>query len=94
MRFYAVVYAGEWEDIAYFSDFDKAKYKLVVQTVCDEPETYFHPVIYEYNEHNGVFYRSKDYWYLDHLLIKDSGLVYDEVVKNPTLAFDFIKLGS
>lgn len=94
MRFYTVVYGNEWEDIAYFTDFDKAQIKLVIQTVCDEPEVHFHPIMYEYNEFEGVMYRSKHHWYLNHITLKDSDLTYDEVVAVPRAAFEHIKVST
>ena len=62
---YAVVYGSEFEDIAYFSDFDKAKTKLYVQTkgAIEEGER-FYPVMMCYEESKsdpGVLRTMKSY---------------------------------
>lgn len=94
MKLFTVVYGNEWEDITYFTDFEKAQRKLVIQTVCDDYERHFHPVIYEYNEKDGVMVRAKHYWYLNHITFKESDLTYDEVVAVPSAAFKYIKMSS
>lgn len=73
---YALVYGGEWEDIMYFSDLEKAKTKLVVQSVGKDPYE-MHPILYEYNDNNGVYARCKRYWMLDLGVLKVPTLLQD-----------------
>lgn len=82
--FYAVVYGAEWEDIVYYSSFDKAKQKLVVQTRAENAIN-FRPFIITYTEDptTGVYYRSKHT-----LTIKDITLLDD--VNNQAEALDVI----
>ena len=64
---YIVVYGNEWEDIMYFSDFQKAKRKLLIQTHAydkDERDK-FYPCLYELKEDNGVYKRTKNCYIVD-----------------------------
>lgn len=46
MKFYAVVYGNSWEDIDYFSDFQTACHKLILQT---REMSSVHPMMFEYS---------------------------------------------
>ena len=84
-----VVYGNEWEDILYFTDLDKAKTRLVIQTLHalrQKHPMYFLPLMYELQEDNGSLYKSEYYWYLN---CDD----YDKI-QNPIEAFPYIKLNS
>ena len=82
---YAVVYGSEWEDISYFADVNKARKKLVLQSLAPFG---FHPFIMELTKDDkGVYHRSK---YM--LSITDlSGIDLDKVKADPTLAYDLIQ---
>lgn len=72
---YVVVYGSEWEDLMYFSDLEKAKKKLIVQTVGKDACERFCPTLYEYNDNNGVYVQCKRYWIVDPKAQKDDGLI-------------------
>jgi len=85
---YAVVYGSNWEDIMYFTDEDKAKQRLVIQSIRDnEFDRYFVPILYEYNEHEGVFYRCKTAWYIDTTVLRQLGHTNEEFFRTPSLAY-------
>ena len=58
---YAVIYGREWEDIMYFGDLYKAKYKLAVQT---KHAIDFTPFIREYTLKDGVYVHTNREWYI------------------------------
>lgn len=90
--FYAVVYGNEWEDIMYFSDFERAKRKLIVQSVN---LTSFVPVMIEYNKNeSGVFGRSKHEWHVDQSIMQIFVQKYTstEIYKNPDFAITSIAI--
>lgn len=58
---YAVIYGSEWEDIMYFGDLYKAKYKLAVQT---KHALDFIPFIREYVLKDGVYISTNREWYI------------------------------
>lgn len=58
---YVVVYGPDWEDTAYFSDFDKAKRKLIIQSADKSMD----PVLYVYTDQNGVYIRQKQFFVVD-----------------------------
>lgn len=95
MRLYALVYGNSWEDIAYFTDLEKAKRKLVIQTAFYEPEVNFQPVLYEYNENarDGHLIRSKTFWHLDHVALKSSGMDYEDMISaTPDCLIPFVRI--
>lgn len=65
-----VVYGSEWEDIAYFSDFNKAKTKLIVQ--CSDMNA--NPILYVYTDASGVYMRQKQYFVVDKKQLADGKL--------------------
>lgn len=57
---YIVVYGQKSEDIMYFTCFEKAKMKLIIQSVNNP---HFSSVMFEYNEQpNGVYGQTKAHW--------------------------------
>jgi hypothetical protein len=86
-HFYAVVYGAEWEDIVYYNDFNKARTKLIVQTL---PQEGFHPLILEYTlDDEGVYHRTK---YVMSVLDVEAlrSLDPEEIRRDPTIAYDLI----
>ena len=59
---YALVYGPEWEDIVYFGDLYKAKFRLVMQTKygCSN----FRPFIQEFILEDGVYKVTNNEWYV------------------------------
>jgi hypothetical protein len=69
---YGVVYGPEWEDVMFFADLTKARFKLLVQTLGNmrhqEP---FHPILVEYSADgpgSGVFRMVNTY----HIIAEDA----------------------
>lgn len=86
---YVVVYSNSWEDIAYFTDFEMAKMKLLIQTAWTvKNESEFQPFINEYEEGNGLMYRTKNSWIVD----KASFTASKEALAEPKTAFEHIRL--
>ena len=88
---YAVVYGSSWEDIAYFTDIQKAKIKLVIQTLSNHYDKYYPPFLNEYVSFNGNFFRTKNKMYVDHITMKLMGFTDTEILENPSLALKSIK---
>lgn len=89
--FYAVVYGNDWEDIEYFSSFQKACAKLVIQS--RSPSNSFHPMLFEYSRESsgGTYGRTKNI----HGIMKLEELWrYDErsLKENPMQAFHLIEI--
>ena len=85
---FSVVYASEWEDIMYFTDEDKARRRLVIQSIRDEEfNSSFIPILYEYNDHEGVFYRCKTAWYIDPNILRQLGHTNEDIFRTPSLAY-------
>jgi hypothetical protein len=60
MNLYVVIYGPDYEDIAFFSDLDKALYKLKVQFEgAIKNKAQFVPFMEEYVESDGVYKRTK-----------------------------------
>jgi hypothetical protein len=61
---YAVVYGPDWEDVLFFADATKARFKLLVQTVgCLRHLEPFHPILVEYvDDDSGVLARGRTYY--------------------------------
>lgn len=61
IRLYALVYGSNWEDIEYFTDFDKARIKLIKQTLASKTLNFL-PFIIVYTEDTtlGVCRRAKN----------------------------------
>jgi hypothetical protein len=77
MFIYCVIYGSDWEDIMYFGDLYKAKYKLAVQT---KHAVNFVPFIREYYLKDGVYMDSRREWYI-------TGDLSDFEYHNPTPEF-------
>lgn len=87
-KFYAVVYGNGWEDIEYFSSYNKACIKLIIQTL---DMTTFHPLLVEYiNSDHGVMERTKNMMAITDLSCFQN-LVKTEVKNNPYIAFHLVK---
>lgn len=86
--FYAVVYGDNWEDIDYFSGYNRACEKLIRQTLH---MTKFHPFLMEYmpGDH-GVMERTKNMMAVTNLT-EFNTLDKAQVALYPDIAFDHIK---
>lgn len=87
-KMYAVVYGNSWEDIEYFSSYNKACIKLILQTL---EMTTFHPLLMEYvvGDH-GVMERTKNMMSIVDLS-SFQNLVKSDVKINPYIAFHYVK---
>lgn len=89
--FYMVVFGESWEDVEYFSSFQKACAKLVIQS--RNPANSFHPILLEYNREpsGGTYGRSKPIMGIAKL---EELYRYDELAlkENPTLAFHLVEI--
>lgn len=60
---YSVVFGQDWDDIYYFTDFEKAKVKLEVQSRASSIK--FYPLLFEWCLSDGVYHRTKNRWIYD-----------------------------
>ena len=59
---YALIYGCEWEDVMYFGDLFKAKFRLVMQTKYGNQN--FRPFIQKYILEEGVYKLTNNEWYI------------------------------
>lgn len=88
-KLYVVVYGPEWNDIMYFTSLEKAKIKLVKQSVGNSCDNY-KPTLYEYSENDGVYLLSKAHWQVCLEMLELLELPETEIRINPNLAFPSI----
>lgn len=89
---FAVVYGQKWEDVAYFTSFEKAQIKLIVQTL---DYNNFYPFMMEYNSHDsGHMMRSKYSFTVQHQELQKAKEIYTEehLRKHPQQLLDFITI--
>jgi|UniRef100_A0A6C0BER2 hypothetical protein len=92
MPLYVVVYGQKWEDITYFTSFEKAQIKLIVQTLNYVD---FYPFMMEYNLHDyGHMIRSKYSFILQHQELEKAKELHtiEHLRKNPQLLIDAITI--
>lgn len=80
---YTVVYGREWEDVAYFSSFEKAVIKLFIQS-CPQLDSFI-PVLHKFRDYDGVYYHCKATYIINHNQLIDSGISPQEAVKDVEL---------
>ena len=88
MMMYAVVYGNGWEDIEYFTSYNKACCKLIIQTIG---MTSFHPMLIEYVDgDHGTMERTKNMMAVTDLQAF-ANLDKHATKMDPCSAFDYIK---
>lgn len=91
--FYALVYGDHWEDIQYFSSFNKACAKLIIQSRFIE-DSGFYPMIFGYKQdplnENGTYGRTKNMLCVMKI---DELKRFDEaaIMENPMIAFHLVE---
>jgi hypothetical protein len=86
---YIVVYGKEWEDMMYFTSFDKALIKLAMQSIVING---FVPTMYEFNEGpDGVYGQTKHFWCMDQEKLTNLGLTKDVAYRKIELVVGCIK---
>ena len=90
---YAVIYGEEWEDIIYFTDFDKARARFVIQAIgyIEHPVECSYPIMYAFQDEEGELVHARMFQ-LDHdklraLVAERTG---EELMEHPEDAYHTI----
>lgn len=96
-RLYAIVYGPEYEDLEYFSDYEKAKKTLVTQTMFNlmNNSMKFYVLLYQYTDNNGIYVKSDIEYFIEYDKLKNicdsKGYTYEHIKANPECLHNLIE---
>ena len=91
---YVLVYGEEWEDISYFTDYNKACIKLIKQSISYvERQGEFYPFMNTYDDIDGVMIKQQTVFSMNFNKYKELLKIVrlDEIKAHPELAINTIE---
>ena len=97
-KLYVIVYGPDYEDVRYYSDYEKAKKKLVSQAMYNlvNKDTRFYVCLHTYTSNDGVYIKSDIEYSIEYdkmkIICEDKGYTYEYIKQNPEVLYHLIEI--